>query len=56
MLEKSNINTDEEKNYQEINKIMNEVIKATKQYKNKDTDDLKEEIISIIKISKYLEN
>ena len=53
MLEKSNINTDEEKNYQEINKIMNEVINTTKQYKNKDTDDLKEEVISIIKKSKY---
>ena len=53
MLEKSNINTDEEKNYQEINKIMNEVINVTKQYKSKEIDDLKEEIISIIKKSKY---
>jgi hypothetical protein len=32
---------------------MNEVINATKQYKNKDPDDLKEEVINIIKKSKY---
>ena len=30
MLEKSNINTDEEQNYQKINKIMNEVINEKK--------------------------
>ena len=53
MLEKFNINTDEEKNYQEINKIMNDAINVTKQYKNKDADDLKEEVINIIKKSKY---
>jgi len=54
MLEKSNsISTDEEKNYQEINKIMNEVINVTKQYKNKEADDLKEEVINVIKKSKY---
>ena len=53
MLNNFDINTDEEKNYQEINKVMNDVINETKQYKNKDIDDIKEKVIKIIKDSKY---
>ena len=36
----------------EINKIMNEVLNITKEYKNRNTDDLKEEVIKQIKASK----
>ena len=40
------------KDYQEINKVMDEVINITKQYKNKNMDDLKESVIKTIKSSK----
>jgi hypothetical protein len=32
----------------EINKLMNEVLNITKEYKNRNTDDLKEEVIKQI--------
>ena len=36
----------------EINKLMNEVLNITKEYKNRNTDDLKEEVIKQINASK----
>ena len=35
MMNNFEINTDEEKNYQEINKVMNDIINESKQYKIK---------------------
>ena len=53
MLENNDINTnDDKKDYIELNKVMTEVVNATKQYKNGNLDDLKESVIKIIKDSK----
>ena len=53
MLENNDINTNVDKNeYSEINKVMNEIINVTKQYKNRNMDDLKESVIKMIKDSK----
>ena len=50
---RSEINTNVDKNeYSEINKVMNEIINVTKQYKNRNMDDLKESVIKMIKYSK----
>jgi len=46
---KRNIDKDKIK---EINKLMNEVLNITKEYKNINTEDLKEEVIKQIKILK----
>ena len=53
MKENYEIDTNEnKKGYLEINKIMNDVINVTKQYKNRNPDDLKNSVIKIIKDSK----
>jgi ankyrin repeat protein len=39
-------------NVKEITKLMNEIINTTKQYKNKNLDDIKEEVVKQIKNSK----
>ena len=53
MLENNDINTnDDKKDYIELNKVMSDVVNATKQYKNGNLDDLKESVIKIIKDSK----
>ena len=43
---------DNKKGIVEVNKLMNEVINITKQYKNRNIDDLKASVIKIIKDSK----
>ena len=53
MKENFEIDTNQnKKDYQEINKVMNEVINITKQYKNRSMDDLKESVMKTIKDSK----
>ena len=53
MKENYEINTNEnKKDYHEINKTIKEVINATKQYKTRNVDDVKETVIKIIKDSK----
>ena len=53
MKENFEIDTNQnKKDYQEINKVMNDVINITKQYKNRNMDDLKESVMNTIKNSK----
>ena len=53
MKENNEIDTNEsKKSYVEINKIMNDTINVTKQYKNRNIDDIKNSVIKIIKDSK----
>lgn len=53
MKESFEINTNQDKKENpEVNKVMNDVIKLTSQYKNRNLDDLKESVIKIIKDSK----
>ena len=53
MKENYEIDTNEnKKGYLEINKIMKDVVNVTKQYKNRNPDDLKNSVIKIIKDSK----
>ena len=42
----------DKKDFQKINKIMNEIITITKPYKNSNLDELKNSVIKIIKDSK----
>ena len=49
----TNSNSEQDKNkLKEINKLMNDIISTTKQYKNRNLDDLKESVIKQIKDSK----
>ena len=49
----TNSNSEQDKNkLKEINKLMNDIISTTKQYKNRNLDDLKEPVIKQIKDSK----
>ena len=52
MLENFDINTNDENNYQKINKVMSDAINETKHYKTRNTDDIKDAVIKIIKDSK----
>jgi len=52
MEEKLDIITTEEGNYGEINKVINDVIDETKEYKNRNIDELRDNVINIIKNSK----
>ena len=49
MLENFDINTNDENNYQKINKVMSDAINETKHYKTRNTDDIKDAVIKIIK-------
>ena len=53
MKENFEIDTNQDKkDYQEINKVMDDVINLTKKYKNRNIDDLKDTVMKIIKDSK----
>ena len=53
MKENFEIDTNEnKKDYEEMNKVIKQAIDATKQYKNRNLDDLKDSVIKIIKDSK----
>ena len=52
MDEKLDIITTEEGNYEEINKVIDNVIDETKEYKNRNMDELRSNVINIIKNSK----
>ena len=45
MLENFDINTNDENNYQKINKVMSDAINETKHYKTRNTDDIKDAVI-----------
>ena len=52
MDEKLDIITIEEGNYEEINKVIDNVIDETKEYKNRNMDELRDNVINLIKNSK----
>ena len=52
MDEKLDIITTEEGNYEEINKVIDNVLDETKEYKNRNMDELRDNVINLIKNSK----
>ena len=52
MDEKLDIITNEEGNYEEINKVIDNVIDETKDYKNRNMDEIRDNVINLIKNSK----
>jgi len=52
MLENLDIITNEDNNYVEINKVIDNVLNETKEYKNRNMDELRDNVIHLIKASK----